>query len=185
MVQTIISRPLTERGRKQAASVAAWLTQHLPRQLRIISARRLVRTCQTAEALGLPFQVEAGVGPESGTQDVLATIGWPPARGSVLLVGHQPGLGHLASLLLGGQEADWSIKKGSALVAGGASAKASHKRYCARSLRQTSCAASKPADRLPACGMRKLAASVTAPRRRCSPFPLQIPHPQREVWPLP
>ena len=24
------SRPLTERGRKQAASVAAWLAQHLP-----------------------------------------------------------------------------------------------------------------------------------------------------------
>lgn len=106
------SRPLTERGRKQAASVAAWLTQHLPRQLRII-ASPTVRTCQTAEALGLPFQVEAGVGPESGTPDMLATIGWPPARGSVLLIGHQPGLGRLASLLLGGQEADWSIKKGS------------------------------------------------------------------------
>ena len=44
---------------------------------------------------------------------MLATIGWPPARGSVLLIGHQPGLGRLASLLLGGQEADWSIKKGS------------------------------------------------------------------------
>ena len=106
------SRPLTERGRKQAASGAAWLTQHLPRQLRII-ASPTVRTCQTAEALGLPFQVEAGVGPESGTPAMLATIGWPPARGSVLLIGHQPGLGRLASLLLGGQEADWSIKKGS------------------------------------------------------------------------
>jgi phosphohistidine phosphatase len=106
------SRPLTERGRKQAASVAAWLTQHLPRQLRII-ASPTVRTCQTAEALGLPFQVEAGVGPDRGTPDMLATIGWPPARGSVLLIGHQPGLGRLASLLLGGQEADWSIKKGS------------------------------------------------------------------------
>ena len=106
------SRPLTERGRKQAASVAAWLTQHLPRQLRII-ASPTVRTCQTAEALGLPFKVEAGVGPESSTPDMLATIGWPPARGSVLLIGHQPGLGRLASLLLGGQEADWSIKKGS------------------------------------------------------------------------
>ena len=106
------SRPLTERGRKQAASVAAWLTQHLPRQLRIL-ASPTERTCPTAQALGLPFQVEADVGPESGTPDMLATIGWPPARGSVLLIGHQPGLGRLASLLLGGQEADWSIKKGS------------------------------------------------------------------------
>ncbi len=106
------ARPLTERGKKQAASVAAWLSQHLPRQLRVI-ASPTVRTCQTAEALGLPFQVMASIGPENGTPDLLAAIGWPPARGSVLLVGHQPGLGHLASLLLAGQESDWSIKKGS------------------------------------------------------------------------
>ena len=31
------ARPLTERGKKQAASVAAWLSQHLPRQLRVIA----------------------------------------------------------------------------------------------------------------------------------------------------
>ena len=29
-----------------------------------------------------------------------------------MIVGHQPSLGRLASLLLAGQEADWSIKKG-------------------------------------------------------------------------
>ena len=30
----------------------------------------------------------------------------------MLIVGHQPSLGRMASLLLAGQEADWSIKKG-------------------------------------------------------------------------
>jgi len=30
----------------------------------------------------------------------------------VLVIGHQPTLGRLAALLLGGEEADWSVKKG-------------------------------------------------------------------------
>jgi phosphohistidine phosphatase len=30
----------------------------------------------------------------------------------VLVVGHQPTLGRVAAVLLGGAEADWSIKKG-------------------------------------------------------------------------
>ncbi|HEY9381106.1 MAG TPA: histidine phosphatase family protein, partial [Burkholderiales bacterium] len=34
------------------------------------------------------------------------------AKRSVLVVGHQPTLGHVASLLLCGSEANWSIKKG-------------------------------------------------------------------------
>ena len=34
------------------------------------------------------------------------------AAGAVLIVGHQPSLGRLASLLLAGHEAEWTIKKG-------------------------------------------------------------------------
>jgi phosphohistidine phosphatase len=30
----------------------------------------------------------------------------------VLIIGHQPTLGRVAALLLGGEEADWTIKKG-------------------------------------------------------------------------
>ena len=44
--------------------------------------------------------------------EILAACGWPGGGGSVLVVGHQPELGRLASLLLSGQEADWTIKKG-------------------------------------------------------------------------
>ncbi len=45
--------------------------------------------------------------------ELIAASGWPHAKGAVLIVGHQPSLGRImASLLLAGQEADWSIKKG-------------------------------------------------------------------------
>jgi phosphohistidine phosphatase len=44
--------------------------------------------------------------------DLIAAADWPAQSGAVLLVGHQPGLGRLAALLLSGAEADWSVKKG-------------------------------------------------------------------------
>ena len=36
---------------------------------------------------------------------------WPDQSGAIILVSHQPALGRLASLLLAGTEADWTIKK--------------------------------------------------------------------------
>jgi phosphohistidine phosphatase len=105
------ARALTGRGEKQAKAMARWLRQHLPRHLRIV-ASPTVRTRQTAEALDLPFDIERQVGPEARAPELLAAVGWPSTRGAVLLVGHQPGLGQLASLLLAGQESEWTIKKG-------------------------------------------------------------------------
>lgn len=104
-------RALTARGLKQAQSVARWLRQHQPKKLRII-ASPTVRTQQTAAALELPFETNRRMAPEGCVSELIAASGWPVAQGAVLLVGHQPGLGHLASLLLSGQEADWTIKKG-------------------------------------------------------------------------
>ena len=43
---------------------------------------------------------------------MLAAAGWPDAREPVLVVGHQPTLGAVASFLLSGEEAYWSVKKG-------------------------------------------------------------------------
>lgn len=105
------ARALTGRGEKQAKAMARWIRQHLPRHLRIV-ASPTVRTRQTAEALDLPFDIERGIGPEARAPELLAAAGWPSTRGAVLLVGHQPGLGQLASLLLAGQESEWTIKKG-------------------------------------------------------------------------
>lgn len=106
-----LKRPLTERGRRQAKTMGAWIKAHQPKGLRIL-ASPAVRTRQTAQALELPFEVERSIGPDACVSALIAASGWPQAAGAVLLVGHQPSLGRLAALLLAGHEAEWSIKKG-------------------------------------------------------------------------
>ena len=106
-----LKRRLTERGQKQARTMAAWIRAHQPKDLRIIVSPA-IRTQQTAEALKLPFETQRKIGPEACVSELIAASGWPQGSGSVLIVGHQPSLGRLASLLLAGQEAEWSIKKG-------------------------------------------------------------------------
>ena len=91
--------------------MAAWILTHQPKDMRIIVSPA-IRTQQTAEALKLPFETQRKIGPEACVSELIAAAGWPDASGSVLIVGHQPSLGRLASLLLAGHEADWSIKKG-------------------------------------------------------------------------
>jgi phosphohistidine phosphatase len=106
-----LKRRLTVRGNKQAQHIAAWLRERLPKDLRILVSPA-VRTQQTAEALGLPFETSAKLSPSSGVADIIGATDWPNGSGAVLVVGHQPALGRLAALLLSGQEADWTIKKG-------------------------------------------------------------------------
>ena len=106
-----LRRRLTTRGEKQARSMAAWILAHQPKDMRIIVSPA-IRTQQTAEALKLPFETQRKIGPEACVSELIAAAGWPDASGSVLIIGHQPSLGRLASLLLAGHEADWSIKKG-------------------------------------------------------------------------
>lgn len=104
-------RRLTARGEKQAKQMAAWIRAHQPKDLRVI-ASPTVRTQQTAAALDLPFETVRKIGPDACVSELIAAAGWPQSAEPVLIVGHQPSLGRLASLLLGGQESDWTIKKG-------------------------------------------------------------------------
>jgi phosphohistidine phosphatase len=104
-------RRLTERGEKQARQMARWLREHQPKKLRILVSPT-ERTQMTAHALSLTFEVEPRIGTGADAADILAAAGWPDQSGAVLVVGHQPTLGRVASLLLGGEEADWTIKKG-------------------------------------------------------------------------
>jgi phosphohistidine phosphatase len=106
-----MKRRLTERGQRQASLMGEWLRQHQPKDLRIICSPS-VRTLQTAEALKLPFKSHRKIGPEACVSELIAASEWPQAGGSVLIIGHQPSLGRLASLLLSGQESEWTIKKG-------------------------------------------------------------------------
>ncbi len=106
-----IKRRLTGRGEKQARTMARWIREHQPKGMRIIVSPA-VRTQQTAEALKLPFETVRKIGPDACVSELIAASGWPEASGAVLIVGHQPSLGRLASLLLAGHEAEWTIKKG-------------------------------------------------------------------------
>lgn len=104
-------RRLTERGHKQARAMAKWIRERQIKDLRIIVSPA-VRTQQTAEALKLPFETQRKIGPDACVSELIAASGWPAATGAVLIIGHQPSLGRLASLLLAGQESEWTIKKG-------------------------------------------------------------------------
>lgn len=105
------TRELTERGIRQAHKVAAWLESRRPKKLRVLVSPT-VRTRQTASAFTKDFEIVPALGPGNDISGILGACGWPDGGGSVLVVGHQPELGRLASLLLSGHEADWTIKKG-------------------------------------------------------------------------
>ena len=111
-----LKRKLTARGEKQARQMAEWIKQHAPKNLRII-ASPAVRCQQTAKALDLPFSTDKRLGPDASVPDLLAAIDWPHGSTkersvAVLVLGHQPTLGRTAALLLAGEEASWTIKKG-------------------------------------------------------------------------
>jgi len=107
-----MKRRLTTRGEKQAHDMANWLKPRLPKNLKILVSPS-VRTQQTAHRLALPYDIEPSITTGADVSHLLAAAHWPENSGAVLLVGHQPALGRLAALLLGGAEDDWSVKKGS------------------------------------------------------------------------
>ncbi len=103
-------RRLTAKGERQAAKMAAFLRSRLPEDMRILCSPSL-RAQQTLRALTDRFDTDETLAGAAAPQDVLAVVGWPDA-GDVLIVGHQPYLGQIASLLLTGMETSFSIKKG-------------------------------------------------------------------------
>ncbi|HEX6019139.1 MAG TPA: histidine phosphatase family protein [Burkholderiaceae bacterium] len=107
-----LERRLTPRGERQASRVALWLHRQLPDGLRVLVSPAL-RAQRTAAKLERPFATVESIGPGASARDLLAASGWPDARRTVLVVGHQPALGELVSLLLTGREAPWTIRKGS------------------------------------------------------------------------
>ncbi len=109
-----LTRPLTDKGRKQADTMAAWLRARLPERTRFLVSPA-VRAKQTADALKLDYEVIDDIAPGAMGASVLSAAGWPDARGCVLLVGHQPTLGEAASLLLFGETRALSLKKGGLL----------------------------------------------------------------------
>lgn len=108
---TDLERRLTRRGEKQAKRVARWLLSHLPEHRRILVSPAL-RTRQTADALGMTYEIEPRVAPGATAREILQAAGWSKGKEAVLVVGHQPSLGEVASLLLTGTEDGLSVRKG-------------------------------------------------------------------------
>ena len=110
-----LGRKLTPRGRKQAARLAKWLRRNLPERYATI-ASPAARACETAGALTDAYTVDPGLAPGADVAHYIAASRWPEgppeASGTVVVVGHQPTIGRLASLLLSGAQSDWSVKKG-------------------------------------------------------------------------
>jgi phosphohistidine phosphatase len=113
-------RPLTVRGSERFRAAALGLAALVPRPVAILSSP-YVRTWQTAEILGAvggwpaPTRCDALVSGGDLDGVVAATAGGAQA-GLVVLVGHAPDVGMLASLLLTGnpEAARFEWKKGAA-----------------------------------------------------------------------
>jgi len=106
------SRKLTAKGEKQAQQMGQWLKARLPEKFKLI-ASPAKRAQQTAQALSKTFDTDKTISPGADAISVLTASGWPGAKGAVVVVGHQPTLARVAAFLLAGEEADWSMKKGS------------------------------------------------------------------------
>ena len=106
-----LGRRLTAKGLKQADRMGAWLERHLPDSTRILVSPA-DRAQQTAQALKRKFRTVDDLAPGAPVAAVLAAANWPDAREPVVVVGHQPTLGAVASFLISGDEAYWSIRKG-------------------------------------------------------------------------
>ena len=106
-----LGRRLTSKGLKQAERMAEWLERHLPDSCRILVSPA-DRAQQTAAALPRKFKTVPELAPGASVGAVLAAANWPDSREPVMIVGHQPTLGMVASFLLSGEEAYWSMRKG-------------------------------------------------------------------------
>lgn len=110
-----LGRELTAKGEKQARRVAAWLHAQLPDSARILvsPARRAQQTAAAlAELAPRKLKTVDGLSPGASAGDILDAVRWPDAKSVVVVVGHQPTLGWVASRLMTGKESDWPIRKG-------------------------------------------------------------------------
>ena len=105
-------RRLTAKGHRQAAVMAKWLHEYLPKHC-VVVASPAVRTRETAAALVSEFETSDGVGLNADPASVLHAAGWPRATHPVVIVGHQPTLGRTAAQFMTGKPLPWSVRKGS------------------------------------------------------------------------
>lgn len=118
---TDAERPLTTKGMKRMRAIAAGLARQVPAPASILSSP-LLRAQQTAEILDTAFPavsltIEPGLSPNSSLTQLVAKLNHQLREGTCILVGHEPELSSLISLLLFGEEsAAIQLKKGGAAL---------------------------------------------------------------------
>jgi phosphohistidine phosphatase len=103
-------RELTAKGRKQAQRMAQWLNTHLPEST-VVLVSPAVRAQQTAKALERALTTCDALDTGTDCMTALKAIGEADRAKAIVVVGHQPTLGRIASRLLTGVEGDLSVKK--------------------------------------------------------------------------
>lgn len=106
-----LARALTRRGQQQAARMARWLRERLPRSTRVMCSEAR-RSVQTASALTKSYEIVPVLNPGASLPEILRLVNWLGDDEVVVLVGHQPWLGELASTLMSGEAQYWAVKKG-------------------------------------------------------------------------
>lgn len=107
-----LERALTRKGQLQGRAMAGWLSRRLGHDY-LVLASEARRSRQTAAFLSKGFEVEPALNPGALLEDVMAVIDrLSHGDQTVVLVGHQPYLGRVASRLLAGDPQYWSVKKG-------------------------------------------------------------------------
>jgi len=105
------ARKLTPKGKKHAEKIAQWLKDRIELPVRVLVSPA-IRAQQTASALTDKFETSSEVGLSTSVKQILQTADYPNAKGTVIIVGHQPTLGQVAAFLLTGEATDWDVKKG-------------------------------------------------------------------------
>jgi phosphohistidine phosphatase len=105
------ARKLTPKGVKQAAHMARWLAKRLPDDA-LVLVSPAVRARETAQPLERKVRVDKKVGTGASAAQLLEAAGWPNAKRTVMVVGHQPAMGAAAALALTGAASEWRMKKG-------------------------------------------------------------------------
>ena len=107
-----LDRALTARGYKQAIRMAEWLDRQLPEGTRIFSSP--ARRCEdTVCRLDRKYKLHKNLLPEANADEILASMQWPTAKGTVLLVGHQPMIGQIIAQSLGLKDSACAVRKAS------------------------------------------------------------------------
>lgn len=104
-----LDRKLTAKGQRQAEKMAKWLKRQLRGKTPTLIASGARRSQQTLAAFSREYQVDVQLNPGASVAAYLAA---QHGEGLVVIVGHQPEIGRVASLLLSGREVEWTVKKG-------------------------------------------------------------------------